>query len=70
MSSARRFAGHALNCHCIECNEDVRLHAQHITVDAPTNTLPASAVSLQELVDNATVTQSPRYSIGEDWSDD
>jgi hypothetical protein len=61
---------HAPDCRCSQCSEDERLRAQHITHDAPTNALPAQSVSLRELVDNATLTTTPRYSIGEDWNDD
>ncbi len=68
--NARTFAGHPLTCRCAECSEDERLQALKITHDAPTSTLPTQSVSLRELVDNATLTQSPRYSIGEDWNDD
>jgi hypothetical protein len=64
------FAGHALTCNCPECSEHLRLQEQRITRDAPTGSLPSSAVSLQELVDNARVTLPPRYEIGEDWNDD
>lgn len=69
--SARRFQDlHPLGCICSYCSEDERLRALKIVHDAPTNALTSQSVSLRELVDNATLTQSPRYSIGEDWNDD
>lgn len=69
--STRRFQHlHRIGCTCSYCSEDDRLRAQKITTDAPTASLPSNAVSLRELVDNATHTTPPRYSIGEDWSDD
>lgn len=61
---------HAINCMCNECSEFGRLRETRITHDAPINTLPRQSVSLHELVDNAAVTPCPRYTIGEDWSDD
>lgn len=61
---------HAINCMCSECNEDERLRETRVVRDAPTGSLPSQSVSLQELVDNATLTLAPRYSIGEDWNDD
>lgn len=67
--NARSFIGHALLCGCPQCSEDERLRALKITRAAPTNALDTQSVSLQELVDNATLTP-PRYSIGEDWNDD
>lgn len=70
MNEARTFAGHALFCQCDRCSEDDRLRQQRITNDAPANGLPHQVVSLRELVDNATHTTSPRYTIGEDWNDD
>lgn len=70
MNHARTFAGHPLACQCSDCSEDERLRALKITHDAPTATLDAKSVSLRELVDNATHTTQPRYSIGEDWNDD
>lgn len=68
--NTRSFEGHPLTCNCPRCSEDERLRALKITHDAPTNALDAKSVSLRELVDNATLTQSPRYMIGEDWNDD
>lgn len=68
--NARTFAGHPLTCRCTECCEDERLRALKITHDAPTRSLDTQSVSLRELVDNATLTTAPRYSIGEDWNDD
>lgn len=61
---------HVPDCRCRECSEEARLCETRVTHDAPLNTLPAQSVSLRELVDNATLTQPPRYSIGEDWNDD
>lgn len=61
---------HPMTCKCDECSEDARLRETRITHDAPTGSLPSQSVSLQELVDNATHTTAPRYSIGEDWNDD
>lgn len=68
--NARTFAGHALLCNCPACSEQERLSALKITHGSPVASLcDPRSVSLQELVDNATLTQ-PRYSMGEDWSDD
>lgn len=61
---------HAADCRCSQCCEDERLRETRITHDAPTAALPVQFVSLRELVDNATLTTTPRYSIGEDWNDD
>lgn len=68
--NARSFASHPLTCRCPECSEDERLRALKLTRGAPTGALDSQTVSLQELVDNATLTLPPRYEIGEDWSDD
>ena len=71
MSGQRRSPwGHALDCTCSECSEHLRLTEQRISRTMPTGSLPTSEVSLQELVDNATLTLPPRYEIGEDWNDD
>lgn len=63
---------HEPDCACQRCHERVfaLTPATRVTLDAPTGSLDGRAVSLRELVDNATLTQSPRYSIGEDWNDD
>lgn len=61
---------HLPDCRCKECSEDHRLAETRVTHDAPTASLPRQSVSLQELVDNATLTLPPRYEIGEDWNDD
>lgn len=63
---------HPPDCVCQRCHEQAfaLVPATHITHDAPTGALPAQSVSLRELVDNVTLTQPPRYSIGEDWNDD
>lgn len=46
------------------------MRALKITRAAPTNALDSQSVSLQELVDNATLTLPHTYEIGEDWNDD
>lgn len=61
---------HAPDCRCADCSEDERLRETRVTHDAPMGALPSQSVSLRELVDNATITQPPRYTIGEDWNDD
>lgn len=66
----RSFEGHPLTCVCPECDEKTRLREQRITHDAPSSALPASSVAMGEMFDNALLHVPPRYSIGEDWSDD
>lgn len=61
---------HIHDCRCPACSEEARLRETRVVHDAPMGALPAQSVSLRELVDNATLTQPPRYSIGEDWNDD
>lgn len=67
--AARRGHGHV--CPCSDCvlSRDLRDAQTRVVRDAPTGSLPSQSVSLQELVDNATLTQ-PCYSVGEDWNDD
>lgn len=66
----RSFVGHPLMCQCPQCSEDERLRALKITRAAPTASLDSQSVSLQELVDNATLTLPHTYEVGEDWNDD
>lgn len=61
---------HAPDCRCSACSEEERLRETRVVHDAPMGALPPQSVSLRELVDNATLTTAPRYSIGEDWNDD
>lgn len=66
----RTFGGHELTCVCPDCSEVSRMREQRISLDAPTGSLAERSVSLGELVDNATLTNHLRFSIGEDWGDD
>lgn len=62
---------HPFTCRCDECSENERIHAQHVTRAMPVAALPASEVSLQEVLsDQHGRAASLRYEIGEDWSDD
>lgn len=67
---------HGMLCQCGVCSRDRVFFdnrvqpVSHITPDLPSARLPASSVSVHELLDNVQLTLPPRYEIGEDWNDD
>jgi hypothetical protein len=60
---------HGHVCPCDDCVLDRSFHQTHISRVTPNSALPASIVSLQELVTESRTPQ-PVYEVGEDWNDD
>lgn len=61
---------HGHVCKCSDCVLDREMRQTRIENTMPVRSLDSATVSLQELVDNATLTLPPRYEIGGDWNDD